>query len=75
MNSEIHNRINRVFEEILGSSDQTAAPIDSVAYVELLIAFQNEFKIKFSTQEFFSLRSVKNIRESVEFKVVGKGQG
>lgn len=72
MNDELENRINRVFEEILGSFDQTTTPVDSVAYVELLIALQNEFKIKFSTQEFFSLRSVKNIRESVKLKV-GKG--
>lgn len=70
MSIEIEKRINRVFEEILGSFDSTTTPVDSVAYVELLIAFQNEFKIKFTTQEFFSLRSVKNIRESVESKLV-----
>lgn len=73
MNDEIEKRINKVFEAVLGdfssSHNDTLAPIDSVAYVELLIAFQNEFKIKFTTQEFFSLRSIKNIKESIELKI------
>ena len=70
---EMMFKINRVFESILGSTnglDRDTATIDSVAYVELLIAFQNEFKIKFTTQEFFSLRDVKNIRESVQAKIL-----
>lgn len=44
-------------------------PQKSVIYVELLIAFQNEFKIKFSTQEFFSLPSIDNIRKGAVDKL------
>lgn len=66
-------KINNIFHSILGDTaelDQNTATIDSVAYVELLIAFQNEFKIKFTTQEFFSLRDVKSVRESVKNKII-----
>ena len=66
-------KIDNIFQSILGNIeelDKNSAMIDSVAYVELLIAFQNEFKIKFTTQEFFSLRDVKNIRESVQKKIL-----
>ena len=66
-------KINNIFQSILGNTeelDNNSATIDSVAYVELLIAFQNEFKIKFTTQEFFSLRDVKKIRESVQTKIL-----
>lgn len=38
-------------------------------YVELLISLQNEFKIKFNTQDFFTLRSLENIRKAVVDKL------
>jgi acyl carrier protein len=73
MNNETDKKIDAIFQSILGDLEgfHNGQPkaIDSVAYVELLITFQNEFKIKFSTQEFFSLRSVENIRKSVHVKI------
>lgn len=71
--AEINQRIDKVFNLVLGSGTEAYSkgerPLESVIYVELLIAFQNEFKIKFSTQEFFSLRSLDNIRQGVVDKV------
>ena len=71
--TEINKRIDDIFHSVLGSGFEAytkgGRQIESVIYVELLIAFQNEFKIKFSTQEFFSLRSVENIRKSVFAKM------
>lgn len=68
MKSENELKIDKIFQSILG--DYEGGVIDSVAYVELLIAFQNEFKIKFSTQEFVTLRDVKSIRESILKKIL-----
>jgi acyl carrier protein len=69
MNDLINKKITTIFQSILGkdfNEDMNSnISIDSIAYVELLIAFQNEFKIKFSTQDFFSLRSVEKIKETL----------
>nr|BDT30268.1 hypothetical protein BHI3_37340 [Bacteriovorax sp. HI3] len=71
--AEVNKRIEDVFHSVLGSGLEAYTKgdrqIESVIYVELLIAFQNEFKIKFSTQEFFSLRSIENIRKGVVDKL------
>ncbi len=72
MTSSADIKIHQIFQSILGDSyanEVTPVNIESVAYVELLIAFQNEFKIKFTTQEFFTLRDVKNIKESLHKKI------
>lgn len=69
MDSEIEHRIDAIFQSIQGSLDDQAKFLDSIAYVEILIAVQNEFKIKFLTQEFSSLRSMENIRASIHQKL------
>lgn len=74
--SDIEKRIDAVFQSVLGNAvadyQKDSRPIESVMYVELLISFQNEFKIKFSTQEFFILRSVENIKNGVLEKIRNK---
>lgn len=71
--TEMNKRIDDIFHSVLGSGFEAYAKgdrqIESVIYVELLIAFQNEFKIKFSTQQFFSLHSINNIRKGVVDKL------
>jgi acyl carrier protein len=73
MSNDEQKRIELIFQSVLGDTANSHGSeknqIDSIAYVELLIAFQNEFKIKFTTQDFISLRSLENIRKSVEVKI------
>lgn len=68
MTHDNEQKINKILTDILGSSEQRLS-IDSVTYVELLIAFQNAFKIKFTTKEFLALRDVDSIKESVLSKL------
>ncbi|MDD4974867.1 MAG: acyl carrier protein [Bacteriovorax sp.] len=76
MYDETDHKITLLFQSVLGDyandAEMATGQIDSIAYVELLMAFQNEFKIKFSTQEFLSLRSIKNIRDSIRNKILAK---
>lgn len=65
----LENKIEEIFIKILGNQYKEVTEIDSISYVELMIALQNEFKIKFSTQEFLTLRSAEKIKENIKSKL------
>lgn len=71
--NDIERRIDVIFQKVLGTAVEDYLkgdrPIESVMYVELLISLQDEFKIKFSTQDFFNLRSLENIKNSLLEKI------
>tara|TARA_Y100001970_G_C14193193_1_gene836579 strand:+ start:1402 stop:1635 length:234 start_codon:yes stop_codon:yes gene_type:complete len=71
------NDIDKVFKEILrtkkkiniNSNQKNIESWDSIAHIKILIALEKKFKIKFRTDEFNSLLSVKKIIDCLKKKI------
>jgi acyl carrier protein len=72
-------RIRRVFREVFNDgqmeiwdamSAQDVMGWDSLAQVKLLIGLEEDFGVKFTTQEVTQLTSIANIKKALERKLV-----
>jgi len=75
----MNTRISRVFREVFDNaqmeiwdemSTEDVAGWDSLAQVKLLIGLEEDFGVKFTTQEVTQLTSIANIKKSLERKLV-----
>ncbi|MDQ6705658.1 MAG: acyl carrier protein [Acidobacteriota bacterium] len=75
----IHQRVRRVFQEIfdddaLEVNDETSAKTvpewDSLAHVRLIIALEEEFDIKFTTQEVVKMACLGDLKKALISKGV-----
>ncbi len=75
----IHQRVQRVFQEIFDEdamevNDETSAKTvpdwDSLAQVRLIIALEEEFDIKFTTQEVVQMACLGDLKKALVSKGV-----
>ena len=68
---EVYERLNKVFREILDDytielHDETVADDvdgwDSLTHIQLIVAIEKQFKIKFTSKEILSWRNMRNFR-------------
>lgn len=63
-------KLDYVFKKILGDPyPKDLNGIDSIVFIELMIAIQGEFNIKFSVQEFLNLKEFCLIQDIVKKKM------
>ncbi len=74
----IFEELNKIFrtvfddEDITVQDESTAADVDgwdSLSHVNLIIAIEQKFKIKFSTKELLTFKNVGDLRRAIESKV------
>lgn len=75
--SEILKRIQAIFQDVLDNEDielnaeTTAENIeewDSLSHIQLIVAIEKEFKIKFTSKEILSWKNVGEMIECIMFK-------
>ncbi|MEQ8192416.1 MAG: acyl carrier protein [Candidatus Eremiobacterota bacterium] len=71
---ELNGIFRTVFddEDITVNDESTAADVDgwdSLSHVNLIIAIEQKFKIKFSTKELLTFKNVGDLRRAIESKV------
>lgn len=75
--SEILKRIQSIFQDVLDNEDielnaeTTAEDIeewDSLSHIQLIVAIEKEFKIKFTSKEILSWKNVGEMIECIMFK-------
>ncbi|WP_302566764.1 acyl carrier protein [Culturomica massiliensis] len=75
--SEILKRIQAIFQDVLDNEDielnaeTTAEDIeewDSLSHIQLIVAIEKEFKIKFTSKEILSWKNVGEMIECIMFK-------
>jgi len=62
-------------EELIITKETKSAELkdwDSVAHIDILIALENEFSLKFSIEEAYNIKSVKDILDLLEKKKLNK---
>jgi acyl carrier protein len=68
---QLELKLDNIYKKILGNPyPKDLSRIDSIVFIELMIAIQGEFNIKFSVQEFMNLKDVQHIHEIVSKKLV-----
>ncbi len=76
--NEVMDQITTIFRDILDNEDitltgeSTADDIeewDSLTHIQLIVALEKHFKIKFTTQEITSYKNVGEMAESIVKKV------
>ncbi len=81
MNNEIMQRITEVFREVLGDDsleirrESTAGDIeewDSLSHINIVLAVEAEFGVKFALGELEELMNVGNMLDMVEGKIGDK---
>ena len=75
----IFEELNRIFRTVFDDEDitvqdtSTAADVDgwdSLSHVNLIIAIEQKYKIKFSTKELLTFKNVGDLRKAIESKIV-----
>lgn len=75
---EIYNQLNKVFRDLFDDESieltpQTSADDiegwDSLAHINLIVAIESKFKIKFKTAEIESLRNVGHLVDVIAHKI------
>ena len=75
---EILNEATAVFRDILDNDDITLSPEttaddveewDSLSHIQLIVALEKKFKIKFTTAEITSYKNVGQMAESISRKL------
>jgi acyl carrier protein len=78
----VEERLQNVFRDIFADPQLTLTPMmtaydvagwDSLAHVELLMAVETEFGIRFTTSEIASLKQVGDLQEMIRSKISAKG--
>ena len=74
----LFEELNKIFrtvfddEDITVEDDSTAADVDgwdSLSHVNLIIAIEQKFKIKFTTKELLTFKNVGDLRRAIESKL------
>lgn len=75
----ILNQVQDIFRDILDeeslalSRETTASDVDgwdSLTHIQLIVAIEKEFKVKFSSKEILSWKNVGELLDSLQVKVV-----
>lgn len=75
--NEILTQVNEIFKDVLDNEDIQLTPSttaddieewDSLTHVQLIVAIEKRFKIRFSTSEITSYKNVGELCEGVEKK-------
>lgn len=77
LNKSINTRLKTIFENLFESRFEltdklTADEVkgwDSIAHVKLILAVEEEFKIRFKLQEVSALKNLGDLKSSIEKKV------
>ena len=78
MNGDIEARVNAVFQavfdnpELRVAADTTADDIedwDSLTHIDLIVAVEKEFKIRFTTAEVTGLKNVGELMDAISRKL------
>lgn len=77
---ELQDRLNRVFREVFDSDEICVTPEmtandvegwDSLSHVNLIVAIESCFKIKFSQKELLTFKNVGDLLASIRSKITG----
>ena len=75
---ELQDRLNRIFCKVFDDDDITIAPEmtahdidgwDSLSHVNLIVAIESEFKIRFSQKELLTFKKVGDLLNSIRSKI------
>ena len=75
----LFEELNKIFRTVFDDEDitvndaSTAADVDgwdSLSHVNLIIAIERKFKIKFTTKELLTFKNVGDLRRAIESKIV-----
>lgn len=75
---ELQNKLNRIFCEVFDDEDikihreMTANDIDgwdSLSHVNLIVAIESNFKIRFSQKELLTFKNIGNLMDSISGKI------
>ena len=78
---ETLNQVQEIFRDILDddsillTDEKTADDVegwDSLAHIQLIVAIERHFKIKFTSKEILSWKNVGELMDSLKEKLVGK---
>ena len=80
-NAEVMETLTEIFREIFDNPNlvlqdaMTAADVenwDSLNHIDLIVAIEKKFKVKFTTREVTSLKTVGDLAELIQKKLVPK---
>jgi acyl carrier protein len=78
MNNDIYNQLNQIFRDVLDNDDinltakTTAADVpgwDSLAHINLILAVERHFKVRFATTEIGGLSDVGELVALIEAQI------
>lgn len=76
---ELHDRLNQIFCEVFDSDDikidpeMTANDVDgwdSLSHVNLIVAIETKFKIRFSQKELLTFKNVGDLLNCIRSKII-----
>jgi acyl carrier protein len=75
---ELHDRLNQIFREVFDDDDINITPVmtandidgwDSLSHVNLIVAVENTFNIRFSQKELLTFRNVGDLLNCIRGKI------